>query len=241
MEKEEFRKWNELMFKKYGNVRLYRHPNPLIRYIEGMRVRIILDSVRGAAKVVDVGCGEGYILRQVRADEAVGVDISETALKEASAITNAALVKAHAESIPFPDGHFDAAICSEVLEHTTDPRAVVKELARIVKAGGTIAISVPNEPLINRIKDMVWSLGLFGLVFPGVPRRQDDEWHLHSFDRRMLDAACAGLLKIERVHSVPFFLLPVRYVAVCRNQKPPPPTPPASSGKPFQRRAPKPK
>jgi ubiquinone/menaquinone biosynthesis C-methylase UbiE len=217
MKKGEFGKWNERMFVKYGNVRLYNHPNPIIRYTENKRVRILLDSIKGARKVVDVGCGEGYVLRQIDSGEAVGVDISDTALKEARASTKATLVKAAAESIPYPDGYFDAAICSEVLEHTMHPESVVKELARIVKAGGTIVISVPNEPLVNRIKDVIWHLGLFGFLFPNVPRRQDDEWHLHTFDLGMLKRVSAGHLEIKKIRAVPFGFLPIRYIAICAN------------------------
>jgi 2-polyprenyl-3-methyl-5-hydroxy-6-metoxy-1,4-benzoquinol methylase len=229
MDDKEFRNWNEKMFRKYNNVRLYSHPNPAIRYTESKRVSIILKALGSEGRVADIGCGEGYILSKINSPEIVGVDISDTALEMASKITNAKLVRANAESLPFSDSYFDAALCSEILEHTQNPRKVVLELSRIVKPGGKIIISVPNEPFINRIKDAIWNLGLFDILFPNVPKRQDDEWHLHSFDLKVLKKNCSGILDIVKVEATPFSFFPVRYIALCRNPK----KGPASSGKLF--------
>lgn len=95
-----FYQWNEKMFKKYNNARLYRHPNPLIRYTENKRISIIAGSVSGLEKIVDVGCGEGYLLNRINA---VGVDISDTALKRCP--KDKILVRANAENLPFSDGY----------------------------------------------------------------------------------------------------------------------------------------
>jgi len=219
MEKKDFLQWNEKMFLKYNNIRLYDHPNPLIRFIERRRVSIITGSVRGPERIVDVGCGEGYVLSRLKSPTIVGVDVSEAAVRQAAHASDAVVIRSYAESLPFCDSYFDAAICSEVLEHTINPKKVLEELVRVVRPGGRIILSIPNEPFINRIKDAVWSLGLFNIIFPNVPRRQDDEWHLHSFDLLELKRHCAGLVKIERVDSVPLPFLPVRYVAICRNSK----------------------
>ncbi|MBN1170134.1 hypothetical protein JXA56_03855 [Candidatus Micrarchaeota archaeon] len=105
-----------------------------------------------------------------------------------------------------------------MIEHTENPKKVVSEISRIVKPAGRIVITVPNESLINNVKDIVWKLGLFDLIFPGIPRRQNDEWHLHSFDLKMLKDACNSL-EIEKILSVPFFFLPIRYIAICKNKK----------------------
>jgi SAM-dependent methyltransferase len=48
-----------------------------------------------------------------------------------------------AADIPVPDSTFDAALCTEVLEHVPDPIAVVRELARILKPGGRLLLSAP--------------------------------------------------------------------------------------------------
>jgi SAM-dependent methyltransferase len=61
---------------------------------------------------------------------------------------------------PFPDGHFDLVIASDVLEHVPDDRAFAREILRVVKPGGRAIVTVPNgDPrlLANRIK---WRAGM---------------------------------------------------------------------------------
>jgi SAM-dependent methyltransferase len=219
MNRKEFLRWNEGMFIKYNNVRLYQHPNPLIRYTENLRVSVILNELRDSGKVVDVGCGEGYVLQRMVSPSLVGVDISETAVRRARLVTDAIIVRADAESMPFSASYFDAAVCSETIEHTLNPVNVLKELARITKSDADIILTIPNEPLINWIKSTIWNIGLFNLAFPDVPKRQDDEWHLHSFDLARLKRLCDGIFIIRKVYHIPSRLLPIRYVVVCRNRK----------------------
>jgi ubiquinone/menaquinone biosynthesis C-methylase UbiE len=45
--------------------------------------------------------------------------------------------------MPFKDGTFDKIICSEVLEHVVDDEEGVRELVRVLKDGGVLAVSVP--------------------------------------------------------------------------------------------------
>ena len=52
-------------------------------------------------------------------------------------------VQADAGYIPFQDGCFDAVICSELLEHVSDPRVVLGEVYRVLRQGGTLLICVP--------------------------------------------------------------------------------------------------
>lgn len=46
-------------------------------------------------------------------------------------------------SIPFPDASFDGAICIEVLEHVEDPSALIAEIARCLRSGATLLVTVP--------------------------------------------------------------------------------------------------
>jgi SAM-dependent methyltransferase len=50
---------------------------------------------------------------------------------------------ARAERLPFDDGSFDCVICTEVLEHCRDPRAVVAEVARVLNGGGRAFVTTP--------------------------------------------------------------------------------------------------
>ena len=60
-------------------------------------------------------------------------------------------VNARAESIPYPDNYFDAAISTCVLAHVTDPETVFSELRRVTKPNGQIVILLPCDPgVMNR-------------------------------------------------------------------------------------------
>jgi SAM-dependent methyltransferase len=57
---------------------------------------------------------------------------------------HADFVIADAEHLPFRDGAFDKVMCTEVLEHIADDQAGVRELVRVLRPGGDIAVSVPS-------------------------------------------------------------------------------------------------
>ena len=52
-------------------------------------------------------------------------------------------------SIPVTDGSFDAILCTEVLEHVTDPMAVLAEFSRLIKPGGKVFLSTPLGTLLH--------------------------------------------------------------------------------------------
>ncbi len=89
-------------------------------------------------RVIDVGCGhKPYAPMMGRAvSEYIGVD------REGPHATPD--VVGDASQLPFPDGHFDAGVSFQVFEHVRDPLACVKELARVVKPGGTVLFTVPG-------------------------------------------------------------------------------------------------
>ena len=108
--------------------------------------------------VLDLGCGEGrhviaaYLEQNV---QAVGVDLSladlQTSREKFKAFAGPSqagrsfgLSAANALQLPFADNSFDRIICSEVLEHISDYRAALLEIARILKPGGLFCASVPR-------------------------------------------------------------------------------------------------
>src|SRR5690242_13860289 len=102
---------------------------------------------------LDAGCGDGRYLAALDAElpeRIAGVDISERILETARArIPRAELRQANLESLPFDDGAFDLVLSSQVIEHVLDAPAAMRELARVLRPGGTLVISTDNED--NRI------------------------------------------------------------------------------------------
>jgi demethylmenaquinone methyltransferase/2-methoxy-6-polyprenyl-1,4-benzoquinol methylase len=94
--------------------------------------------------VLDVATGTGAVARELLAQKAcavVGVDQSPEMLAEARRRLPAGvrLVEADAESLPVPDAAFDALTFTYLLRYVSDPAATLRELARVVRPGGTIA------------------------------------------------------------------------------------------------------
>src|SRR5689334_11082550 len=102
---------------------------------------------------LDAGCGDGRHLAALDAElpaRIAGVDISERILETARArVPRADLRQANLESLPFDDGAFDLVLSSQVIEHVLDAPAAMRELARVLRPGGTLIISTDNED--NRI------------------------------------------------------------------------------------------
>lgn len=109
-------------------------------------------------RILDLGCGEGrhaISAYMVKAVESVGVDLSMKDLKTtAERFTefvdpdnkekHLLLAIADGQRLPFADDSFDKIICSEVLEHIPDYPAVLREIRRVLRTGGTFATSVPR-------------------------------------------------------------------------------------------------
>jgi demethylmenaquinone methyltransferase / 2-methoxy-6-polyprenyl-1,4-benzoquinol methylase len=94
--------------------------------------------------VLDVATGTGAVIRELRRQKGckvVGVDQSPEMLAEARRRLGPEieLVEANAEKLPFADASFDALSFTYLLRYVADPAATLRELARVVRPGGTIA------------------------------------------------------------------------------------------------------
>lgn len=231
---EAFQKWNEEMAQKYDPEAYHAHPNPAVRFVEGLRVKRLLEllEVRPGDRVLEVGCGAGNILEKIGPGaELHGVDLSPFLLEKAARRLGprAVLKQGFAEKLPYADASFDRVYCSEVLEHVLDPGAVLGELRRVVRPGGRVVVSFPNEHLIDRVKDGLRRLGLWRLFAgrsegaqagPGgvyqAAERMGDEWHLHELSVADVRRLVEGKLAVERTCDVPSRLFPLRHVVALR-------------------------
>lgn len=106
-------------------------------------------------RVLDAACGEGYGTAMLArsAASAVGVDLSEEAVKAASAkyvAENLSYVVGDALAMPFADASFDCVVSFETIEHVTDPRRLVAEIRRVLKPSGLLVLSSPNRRAFDR-------------------------------------------------------------------------------------------
>jgi len=104
-------------------------PDPSFDIRARQRLARFVSSLPSEARVLDVGCGP-----RVGVAEAVGVDIRAT---------DATACVGDGQALPFHDAAFDAVTSFAVLEHVRDPGAVVREMERVLKPGGSVYIVVP--------------------------------------------------------------------------------------------------
>jgi ubiquinone/menaquinone biosynthesis C-methylase UbiE len=111
-------------------------------------------------KMLDLGCGSGYHLAQYRERgfELTGVDGSEEMLKQARSINpGIEFHQGDVANVPLPDASFDYIVCIEVLRYLPDINPCLREIARLLKPGGTALVTAAPPlqanlyPLVNRI------------------------------------------------------------------------------------------
>jgi SAM-dependent methyltransferase len=100
--------------------------------------RHAFEAARRGASVVALDAGPDEVA-QVRATLGAMIEMGEIAPDHP-----ATAVQGDALSLPFPDGTFDRVIASEVLEHIPDDTAAMRELARVLRPGGAMAVTVPR-------------------------------------------------------------------------------------------------
>ena len=98
-------------------------------------------------RVLDLGCGVGeYVRAFERAGaEALGCDVEWSRLAEARRRGAGGLLAAGGEALPFRDSTLDVVVLNEVIEHVSDDRATMREVARVLAPGGNCVIYAPNR------------------------------------------------------------------------------------------------
>jgi demethylmenaquinone methyltransferase/2-methoxy-6-polyprenyl-1,4-benzoquinol methylase len=139
-------------------------------------------------RVLDVATGTGMVAAELlaRSDcSVVGLDQSPEMLAAARArfaahgaggadAPRVELIEGQAEELPFPDASFDALTFTYLLRYVEDPRATMRELARVVRAGGRVAsleFGVPPAPPARAAWRLYTAIGL-----PALGRLASPEW-----------------------------------------------------------------
>jgi len=121
----------------------------LQKFLYGRRVQRIERLVKRQSqkpRVLDVGCGPGFLLRrfQARGWEVQGTELSEQSAAHARETLGLPMHVGDLASARFPDAHFDAVVLWHVLEHVPCPQSTLVEVERILRPGGAVLVGVPN-------------------------------------------------------------------------------------------------
>jgi ubiquinone/menaquinone biosynthesis C-methylase UbiE len=182
----------------------------LIRWIEQSRLRIIREMVAEdpGQRILEVGSGGGHVLRMFRRSRLTAVDVSDVFLQTARenlAGYDVRFIQGDVIKLNLPAGSFDRVICTEVLEHTSNPEEILVELARLLTSSGRAVITVPNDPLI-------------GLLLAGRVEWGGDEFHIHKWRPAEFRELLGRHFAIEEQRAAPFDWLPIRACFLCRKR-----------------------
>ena len=128
----------------------YHDSSFIVRYANSrffQTIEMLVGSI-SPNKILDIGCGEGKVLEQLRASHpapSTGIDLDPARICLArSQSRDIPFAVGNAQGLPFEDNSFDFVMILEVLEHVGEPDVVLREAFRVTSK--FLLASVPNEP-----------------------------------------------------------------------------------------------
>lgn len=220
---KDFIEWNEQISRNFDQDSYYKESHPFILWVEKMRLATISKLIKKHMQknnlsnpvIIEAGCGTGQVLEEisnkVNTNNLIGIDPLDSWLQKAQDRlgNKVKLINGLAEDLPFKDSSADFVVCTEVLEHIIDPKVALCEFSRVIKNDGLIIVSIPNECVINNLKEILDQLKIYKMLFPNIQKHND--WHLHSLDLKSFKKYIPKGLHIQSLITIPTFLLPLRY------------------------------
>ncbi|MDD5679708.1 MAG: class I SAM-dependent methyltransferase [Candidatus Omnitrophica bacterium] len=134
---------------------LIMSPLFIVKNLERSALKRYSDYLSG--RVLDIGCGTRPYERYLKkSSEYIGMDESSDVKPD---------ILGSIRDIPFPDGHFDAILCTEVLEHLAEPEIAIKEIKRVLKKEGYLYMTVPQEWCLHYEPDDYFRFTKYGIRY----------------------------------------------------------------------------
>ena len=111
-----------------------------------------------AARMLDIGCGTGFNMEQMRArcgGQVVGLDLSTDALTFCRSRNLPGLVGGDSTCSPFRSASFDVIMALDLIEHLDDDQVALREFARLLRPGGALIIFAPAFNFLWGLQDEV--------------------------------------------------------------------------------------
>jgi methionine biosynthesis protein MetW len=174
------------------------------------RLEACVANAPPGGRVLDVGCGNGKLLYNLRHkfDELCGIEFAATRVEIAALALEGLDGDVRQgnieERLPWDDGYFDVIVLSDVIEHVVNLWPAMEEISRLLKPDGHVVLSTPNIACLKA--RLLLLLGVFPASKPkeGFALRTNaelhDGGHVHYFTFSMLDHLFAryGFAKVEK-------------------------------------------
>ncbi|HYM64968.1 MAG TPA: class I SAM-dependent methyltransferase [Candidatus Sulfotelmatobacter sp.] len=184
------------------NFRKHTSKNPLKTFFLNSYYSTFLNELKKLEikTVLDVGCGEGFILNKLK-EEGIGkswegIDYSKEAVEIGKKIhPGLSLKQGSIYNSGLADSSFDLVVCTEVLEHLEDTKKALKEVLRISKK--YVLLSVPNEPLFLFSNFTQWGKDIGHI----------NHWTFWGFEKFVKENAGVSFKIIAKKYPFPWTML----------------------------------
>jgi len=162
-----------------------------------------LADINDNLKVLDVGCGEGFLLREIRKrNEKCELHGSDINLNIKKLSIDADLRIADVRNLPYRDDYFDVVFALDVLEHINEMDLAIKEIKRVLKRDGKLIITAPTE-------SGFYKLGRF--IIKGTFSEKEGPCSTHFCNSKevLLNIKSRGfkLVKLRNLPPIPFLTM----------------------------------
>ena len=129
----------------------------------------VVQEVKQPARVLDIGCGTGRLLRAVATrfpdTELVGIDPAATMVEQAEASPRSNVpiraLQARAEDLPFPDDRFDLVLSTMSFHHWTNQQRALCEISRVLTPEGRFTLTDAVVRGVGWLFFALWRTGRF--------------------------------------------------------------------------------
>lgn len=167
----------------------------IVRLIANLEVRLIAKKLKNKGSVLEIGCGNGKLTRELArfGFQIVGIDTSSEAIRLAKSLKGKVeFIKGDARELKFKDGQFDTVLCLHVLEHVQDAEGLTRESFRILRNGGTLWLRLPNgNSLEAKMAGKYWF-------------HRDEPYHCHQWTDKEIVKILAevGFIKVKVNYAI---------------------------------------
>ncbi len=173
------------------------------------RVEMLEFVPPNVSNILDVGCGEGIFINQIKKRqniEAWGIEINKEIAEKANSSFFSLINSSVEEAIPnLPENYFDCIIFNDVLEHTVNPLFILKSIKKNLKEDGCIVASIPNVRYLPNLYQLLihkdWKYDENGGIL--------DDTHLRFFTKksilRMFDDADYFVETVKGINPIGLF------------------------------------